>query len=109
MGDVIMFRPRAPKELDAETEALLQEFSDLYEREARRRFLVYGEGDSPELERILALYPMFRLTHAKRARRCVYCDSRIAPMELHFVLTGSYICQSGTCTQAAAFSPNKSQ
>lgn len=101
MGDVIMFQPRAPKSLDIEVKAQLERMTDAMEREARRRALVYGEDNaSPELERVLRLYPMFRLTHAKRGRRCLYCDHRIAPLELHFVHTGSFVCQSGTCMDA---------
>lgn len=33
---------------------------------------------------------------AKQARRCLFCDHRIEPLELHFLKDGSYICQSGT-------------
>ena len=99
MGDVIMFRPRAPQQLDPELERLLKRTGDAIERESARRLRVYGRDDvvSPELQRVLAMYPMFRLTHASRPRRCLFCDRRIAPLELHFVSEGSYICQSGTC------------
>jgi hypothetical protein len=96
MGDVVMFRPRKAWKLDPEREALLDRQLDSMDREARRRAVVYGDGDgAPEWQRVLSLYPMFRLTHAKRARRCLHCDHRIAPLELHFVNSGAYICQLG--------------
>ena len=68
------------------------------DRKAVRRVKVYGRWNvTADLLRILALYPEFRLTHSKKARRCVGCEARIAPSELHFVHRGSYPCQRGTC------------
>lgn len=99
MGDVIMFRPRVSKpKLNPEAQVILRRMHTGMGREATRRATVYGSGDvTPGLLRVLALYPMFRLTHAKRARRCLYCGHRIEPLELHFVHAGAYVCQSGAC------------
>lgn len=98
MGDVIMFRSRASRRLGSETVKVLKQIAGKMAREAQRRVLVYAAGKtSPELLRILALYPMFRLTHANRVRSCFFCGHRIAPLELHFVSEATYICQSGTC------------
>lgn len=98
MGDVIMFRPR---EVHSEAKALLESIADDMEKEAGRRQLIYGTDDpSPDLLRVLWLYPMLRLIHTKKARRCIYCEHRIAPLELHFVHDGAHICQSGICMDA---------
>lgn len=68
------------------------------DREAERRTKIYGCWNvTADLLRILALYPELRLTHAKKARRCVGCGAHIAPSELHLVKDGSYLCQRGTC------------
>lgn len=67
------------------------------DREAVRRMKVYGCWNvTADLLRILALYPEFRLTHAKKARRCIGCGAAIQPGALHFVHAGSYLCQRGT-------------
>lgn len=103
-----MFRPRVsgPQGWDAETQELVRRLSAGTNREAQRRVQIYGAGDvTSELLRILGLYPMFRLSHAKKARRCLYCNHRIAPLELHFVHCGSYIRQSGTCMDTASHLP----
>lgn len=98
MGDVIMFRPpRAPQQLDAEVDAQVKHLVNAMKRESVRRSLIYGRDDFPGLQRVLNMYPMFRLTHANRPHRCLFCDHRIAPFELHFVMDGSHVCQSGTC------------
>ena len=68
------------------------------DREAVRRMRIYGCWNvSADLLRILALYPEFRLTHVKKARRCIGCAATIEPGALHFVKDGSYLCQRGTC------------
>jgi hypothetical protein len=100
MGEVVMFRPRKSLPSDSELNATLDQIVDVMDRERQRRDVVYGvEEASPDLQRILGLYPMFRLTHVQRARRCCFCGHRIAPLELHFVRSGSYVCQSGTCME----------
>ena len=97
MGDVIKFRPRRAA-LDPEVMKIASAFLKAQDREATRRLARYGNLESSaELLRIFALYPMFRLTHANRARHCLYCDHRIEPFELHFVKDGSFVCQSGIC------------
>jgi hypothetical protein len=77
MGDVIMFRPRRDvRQLDAELEAEMERILDANERESRRRTLVYAQDDgSHELNRILGLYPMFRLIH--RAARTAFREGRL--------------------------------
>jgi hypothetical protein len=74
----------------------------LMDREAAKRLALYAVEIPPsaELLRVLAMYPMFRLTHAKRARHCGWCDYRIKPFELHFVKDGMYVCQSGCMDRA---------
>ncbi len=97
MGDVIYFPPRGPSE-NPELRKFWDQINAKVDREAQRRVRVYAtEPITADLVRILALYPMFRLTHAKKARRCFFCRARIEPGALHFVQDGSYICQSGTC------------
>ena len=97
MGDVIYFPPRGPS-LDPEFEKLMARARAAQDREAQRRVRVYATKPiTAQLLHVLALYPMFRLTHAKKARQCFWCRARIQPGELHFVEDGAYICQSGTC------------
>ena len=104
MGETLVLHRRASRPLDPEVEVQLERIADPCERERTRRVLVYGGDDvvTPGLRRILGLYPMFKLTHAKRARRCLFCTRHIAPLELHFVYGSSYVCQSGTCMDTAA-------
>jgi hypothetical protein len=106
MGDVVIFQPRGSKAaLDPQTQKFVDQTCNAMQREAQRRASVYvGDDVTPELLRIVRMYPTFRLTHARRARRCLFCGHRIAPLELHFVHSGSYICQSGTCTKSDAVS-----
>jgi hypothetical protein len=95
MGDVLRFRPRGSRpEIMKAVDSLCKSM----DREAERRLAIYGEmTPSAALLHVFALYPMFRLTHAKKARSCCFCGRRIEPYELHFVKERSYLCQSGTC------------
>lgn len=98
MGDVIRFRPRKSSGLDPETRAMVRSILSAMDREAKRRIRMYGDSvETADALRVLSLYPMFRLTHSKRIRRCTICEHRIQPLELHFVKDGGYVCQSGTC------------
>lgn len=98
MGDVIHFPQPQPAELHPLARRAIERMLHAEDREARRRVCVYAAGKvTASLLRILALYPWMRLTHAKRARRCVECGALIQPGELHFVFQGSYMCQSGMC------------
>jgi hypothetical protein len=101
MGDVIKFRARLSVQLDPEVQWLVKSTFRGTEREAMRRRVVYGADAPAEIERLIGLYPMFRLTHAKRSRRCLYCNRKIEPLELHHVHDGSHVCQSGTCMGAS--------
>lgn len=97
MGKIIAFGPLDPSTSSRDVAAMF-DHTAAADREAVRRMKVYGCWNvSADLLRILALYPEFRLTHAKKARRCICCGARIAPGALHFVKDGSYLCQRGTC------------
>jgi hypothetical protein len=99
MGDVVMFQRPPPRGPGPEVLAAMEAHCASMDRELRRRVLVYGASVTvdgwEQWARVIGLYPMFRLTHARRGRRCLHCDHRIAPLELHFVKDGSYVCQSG--------------
>lgn len=97
MGKVVALRLRDPS-MSSRNIAAMFDRTAAADREAVRRMQVYGCWNvSADLLRILALYPEFRLTHVKKARRCVGCGARIEPGALHFVHDGSYLCQRGTC------------
>jgi hypothetical protein len=63
---------------------------DTASKERSRRIEKYGKIID---DRLLNLLPMFRMTHSQRARKCFMCDKRIAQLEIHFVLNGTYVCQ----------------
>jgi hypothetical protein len=65
------------------------------EKERQRRIAVYGDL-APWLYDIPGM-SLFKLTHTARAHRCVTCNRRIPPYELHFVVSGIRSCQRGPC------------
>ena len=97
MGKLIAFGP-LDRSMSSRDIAAMFDLTAAADREAVRRMKIYGCWNvTADLLRILALYPEFRLTHAKKARRCIGCGASIAPGALHFVTDGSYLCQRGTC------------
>lgn len=102
MGKLIAFGPLS-RSMSSHDIAAMMDRTAAADREAARRMRVYGCWNvTADLLRILALYPEFRLTHAKQARRCIGCGASIAPRTLHFVKDGSYLCQRGTCLDRGA-------
>lgn len=107
MGKLIAFGPLDPSMSSRDIAAMFDR-TTAADREAVRRMKVYGCWNvSADLLRILALYPEFRLTHAKKVRSCIGCGANIAPGSLHFVKDGSYLCQRGTCLDELKPSANR--
>ena len=97
MGKLIALR-LLDRSMSSRDIAAMFDLTAAADREAVRRMRVYGCWNvSADLLRILALYPEFRLTHAKRRRHCIGCGATIEPGTLHFVKDGSYLCQRGDC------------
>ena len=95
MGKIIALGPLGPS-MSSRDIAAMMDRAAAADREAVRQMKVYGCWNvTADLLRILALYPEFRLTHAKKARRCVGSGASIPPGALHFVHAGSYLCVAG--------------
>jgi hypothetical protein len=99
-------RPNAPMKItDTMTnDQMVQAVMDCVAVERARRERVYSAELSKALH-LLDSNPMARLTHTRRAHRCVQCERRIHALELHYVFDGLRLCQDTTCSRGRPTRP----